>query len=388
VATAVAMIVVAEAFGTSLWFSVNAVAGPLQQDWGLGTRAIGHLTSAVQAGFIAGTFLFAITGLADRFSASRVFGACAVFGALVNAAFAGLQDMPWLAMVMRFLTGVALAGVYPIGMKLVMSWAPERAGQMLGWLVGMLALGSGLPHLIHGSDLQFDWQFVLYGASLLAALGGALVVWQGDGPHHGQRSAMRWGGALGAFRNRDFRAAALAYFGHMWELYAFWTVAPFLVVASGIAVGAAASLTTFAVFAAGALGCILGGLISRHWGNARVALTALAGSASMCLVFPLITPAPTFLILGVLLVWGVCVVADSPQFSALAAAACDRRDVGAALAMMNSIGFAITIVSIELTLASLPSIGAAVGWLLLPGPLFGLWVLRRGWRPAAGQIAS
>jgi MFS family permease len=380
VATAVAVIVIAEAFGTSLWFSVNAVAEPLRQDWGLDNRAIGHLTSAVQAGFIAGTFLFAITGLADRFSASRVFGASAVLGALVNAAFVGLQEAPWLAMVMRFLTGVALAGIYPIGMKLVMSWAPERAGQMLGWLVGMLALGSGLPHLIRGSGLQLDWQFVLYAASLLALLGGAIVAWQGDGPHHGQRPAMRWGGAFGAFRNRDFRAAALGYFGHMWELYAFWAVAPFLVIASGIAVGHAASVTTFAVFAAGALGCIIGGLLSRRWGNARVALSALAGSASMCLIFPPLAAAPPLIVLGALLIWGVCVVADSPQFSALAAAACDRRDAGAALALMNSIGFAISIVSIELTLASLPSVGAAVGWLLLPGPLFGLWALRRGWR--------
>jgi predicted MFS family arabinose efflux permease len=173
----------------------------------------------------------------------------------------------------------------------------------------------------------------------------------------------------------------------MWELYAFWAVAPFLILAGGLAAGNTASLMTFAVFAGGALGCILGGLLSRRWGNARVALTALAGSASMCLVFPVLTAAPQLVILCALLAWGVCVVADSPQFSALAAAACDRRDVGAALALMNSIGFAITIVSIELTLASLPAVGAAVGWLLLPGPLFGLWALRKGWRRMpAGSI--
>jgi MFS family permease len=377
---AVGLIVIAEAFGTSLWFSVNAVAESLQQGWGLDTGDIGHLTSAVQAGFIAGTFVFAISGLADRFSASRVFAACAVVGALSNAAFAGLQDWPTAALLMRFVTGLALAGIYPIGMKLVMSWAPERAGQMLGWLVGMLALGSGLPHLIRGSSLQFDWQLVLYCASLLALIGGAAVAWQGDGPHHGQRSRMRWGAILSAFGHRDFRAVAFAYFGHMWELYAFWAAAPFLIVASGLAFGNAASLTTFAVFAGGALGCIVGGLISRRWGNARVALAALAGSAAMCLIYPMLGDAPTMLSLAVLLAWGVFVVADSPQFSALAAAACDKRDVGAALAMMNSIGFAISIVSIELALAWLSDIGPRVGWLLLPGPVIGLWVLRKGWR--------
>lgn len=383
-AAAVALIVIAEAFGTSLWFSVNAVAEPLRQDWDLDARGIGHLTSAVQAGFIAGTFLFAISGLADRFSASRVFGACATLGAMSNAAFAGLQDWPTFALFMRFVTGVALAGIYPIGMKLVMSWAPERAGQMLGWLVGMLALGSGLPHLIRGSNLQLDWHSVLYAASLLALLGGALVARQGDGPYHGQRSRMRWGGALGAFSHRGFRAAAFAYFGHMWELYAFWAALPFLVVSSGLAIGNEASLTTFAVFAMGAVGCVLGGQLSRRWGNARVALGALAGSATMCLAYPLIDDGPSLIVIGALLAWGAFVVADSPQFSALAAAACDKRDVGAALALMNSIGFTITILSIELALAWLPNLGAWVAWLLLPGPLAGLWILRKAWRRHPG----
>jgi predicted MFS family arabinose efflux permease len=267
-------------------------------------------------------------------------------------------------------------------MKLVMSWAPERAGQMLGWLVGMLALGSGLPHLIRGSDMPLDWQYVLFGASLLAMFGGLLVLLQGDGPHHGQRTRMRWGAALGAFGRPGFRAAALAYFSHMWELYAFWAALPFLIAAAGLAVGNGASLIAFMVFAMGAIGCVLGGHLSRNLGNAKVALFALAGSAAMCLVFPLVYEVGVFLAIGVLLAWGAFVVADSPQFSALAAAACEQRDVGASLALMNSIGFAITILSIEFTLAWLPQLGPWVAWILLPGPLAGLWFLRRGWRTA------
>jgi MFS family permease len=374
---AIAIIVVAEMAGTSLWFSVNAVADALRVAWSLDTRDIGHLTSAVQAGFITGTFLFAITGLADRYSASRVFALCAFLGALSNAAFATLDGHGSVALALRFLTGVTLAGIYPIGMKLVMSWAPERAGQMLGWLVGMLALGTGLPHLLRGGGFDADWRMVLFSASALAVLAGFAVAWLGNGPHHGKRASLRWGRALQQFRNTHFRAAALGYFGHMWELYAFWALAPFLVVASGIIDGRDASLVTFMVFAAGAVGCIAGGLLSQRIGNARVAIGALAGSALMCATYPLLDAAWPALMVGALMAWGVFVVADSPQFSALAAAACDRRDVGAALALMNSIGFAITIVAIELTLALLPESGAAVAWILLPGPLFGLWAMRR-----------
>jgi MFS family permease len=384
------VIVLAQLFGTSLWFSANSAADDLIRVWGITSADIGLLTNAVQLGFILGTLSFALTGLADRFAASRIFAVCAVLGALFNGVFALLASDMSSAVPLRFAVGFCLAGVYPLGMKLVVGWVPERAGAALAQLVGMLTLGTALPHGIRLAGAGWSWQATILVSSGLALLAAVMIFRLGDGPHLKRRHdapPLRMGRVLYAFSVPEFRASALGYFGHQWELYAFWTLVPSLVVLSGLAVMPSSQLSglAFSIIGIGAVGCLLGGWWSHRVGSARVAALALAISALCCAVFPLSGDWPAWLKMALLLLWGASVVADSPHFSALSARACSPEIVGSALAFQNSVGFAITMFSIYLGTSWVGAWGMDIAWLLLPGPVLGLVGLFPLWRRALAK---
>jgi hypothetical protein len=285
----------------------------------------------------------------------------------------------------RFLVGLALAGIYPIGMKLVIGWTRGHAGKALSLLVGMLTLGTALPHGIRGMGVEIDWKTAVMAASGLSVVGGIAILLLGDGPHLQPRRSGPPGFAAGRilriFRIPDFRAAALGYFGHMWELYAFWTLVPFLIhgilPTSGGAGAATVSLISFAVIGIGAAGCLVGGAFSARFGGAKVAAASLFLSGTVCLLYPLSDALPPALRIGILLFWGIVVVADSPQFSGLSAKACPPDSIGGALAVQNAIGFLITVVSIALATRQFPSLHDNVGFILLPGPILGLLFMGR-----------
>ena len=382
------VIVFSQFAGTSLWFATNAVMPDLQRDWGLAPAAVGTLTSAVQFGFVCGTLVFSLLMVADRFPPTRVFLACSALGAVANGLLVLLDSTQWgLLLASRVAVGFLLAGIYPVGMKIAASWYRDGLGAALGVLIGALVLGTALPHGLRAlGDVLPGWQAVVLGVSALALLGGcatAALVPEAASRPGGQPIRLR---GLGVVWTRpQVRASVFGYFGHMWELYSFYVLLP-LVVATRLD-GTATSVTVFWVIAAGLVGCVAGGLLAQRVGSARVAFTLLAVSGGCCLAGPWMLDAPLPWFVGWLLLWGMAVAGDSPQLSTLTARNAPPEMVGSVLTFANCLGFAITIVSIELFVAAaqrLP-LAAVLPW-LAAGPLIGLWMLRPLLRGADAEV--
>lgn len=377
------LIVGAQFACTSLWFAGNAVLGDVQRAWGLGDEALGWVTSSVQVGFIVGTLLSAFLVLSDRVPAHRLFLFCALAGAGFNLLPVWVEGLFFL-LLSRVLVGLCLAGIYPVGMKLAASWFQEGLGRALGFLVGALVLGTALPHFVRSLGSQAPWEATLVSVSLLAALGGAAVFFGVDpGPHQRQGSGFAGFGAIKAIvASSGFRSAALGYFGHMWELYTVWAFMPAFLVAYAQhhEVELDVSLWSGLIIGMGAAGCVGGGLLARRLGSARVAAACLSVSAAFCVAMPLIFECGPGLFLVALALWGAAMAGDSPQLSTLNAQEAPADLVGTGLTLATSVGFALTVLSIEVT-SVLHHAGVPVAWLFVPlaaGPLLGLrglWAL-------------
>ena len=378
------VIIFSQFTGTSLWFASNAVMADLQHAWGLADAALGYMTSAVQFGFIIGTLVFAFFTISDRFSPRIIFFVCSLLGAISNLCIYLLAGGLPSLLIFRFVTGFLLAGIYPVGMKIAAGWYEKGLGRALGFLVGALVLGTAFPHLLKGMGRTVAWEQVILSISVVSTAGGFLMLWLvPDGPHLVKGTRFSPGAFKTIFQSRDLRSAAFGYFGHMWELYTLWAFVP--VFLSNYLARSQETLNVsywaFVIIAAGFVGCAGGGLLSKRAGSAKIAFYQLAASGICCLISPLMFYVPPVFFLGFLIFWGIVVVGDSPQFSALSAQTAPQELVGSALTLINCIGFFITIFSIQIAnyLTTLVSPNY-IFLFLTPGPIFGLihlWPLFR-----------
>ncbi|MFT3823984.1 MAG: MFS transporter [Chitinophagaceae bacterium] len=376
-------IVVAQFLCTSLWFAGNAIMPEIVQQFHLAPSWLAHLTSAAQFGFIAGTFVFALLSISDRFSPSRVFMVSALLASFCNFCISYPAIDSTSLLLCRFLTGFFLAGIYPVGMKIAADYYQQGLGKSLGFLVGALVIGTAFPHLLKSMVAGMPWKYVIYYTSLLAIAGGLLLlVLVPDGPYRKKAAGIRFSALAEGFSNRSFRAAAFGYFGHMWELYAFWVFVPVMLATykthhAGIAVNV--SLLSFLVIASGGVACVISGFIAARKGAKRTASIALLSSCICCLVSPLLLQSQSVIVLVIFLFcWGMVVIADSPLFSTMVAQNAPAVSKGTSLTIVNCIGFAITIASIQLLNALISEQNAPYIFTLLAiGPVFGLLSLRK-----------
>ncbi|MDB4907048.1 MAG: major facilitator superfamily 1 [Gemmatimonadetes bacterium] len=379
------MLALAELLGMSLWFAASAVAPQLGARWHLSASEIGWLTAIVQLGFVIGTAVSALLNVADIVPSRRLFALSALAGAAVNALLLAAPDYR-AALLCRFLTGFALAGVYPPAMKMISTWFRSQRGMAVGTIVGALTVGKAAPYLVHAIPGAGETPVVLTASAF--ALGSALLVFccYEEGPFPFPPRPFSWGLVLSVFRERRWRLATGSYLGHMFELYSAWTWIPVFVAASTAAAGmpagprrdSLASATAFSAIAIGGAGCVWGGRLADRRGREWLVTVAMAASAVCALLIGLTFGRSMLLLVPVALAWGFFVIADSAQFSVLVTESVPSHAVGTALTVQTSLGFLLTMVSIQLV----PPVVALVGWrwafaMLALGPAVGIAFIRR-----------
>ncbi|USZ67974.1 MFS transporter [Halorussus salilacus] len=390
------VVALAELLAMSLWFSATAAAPELSAEWGLTASETAWLTIAVQLGFVAGAFLSSALTIADVVRPRYLFAGSALAGAGFTVLIAGVVNAATPAIALRFLTGMALAGVYPTGMKILAGWFEEGRGFAIGVLVGALTVGSALPHLLRAVGGVGQPRVVLYGAGGLAAVGGLLALLVEPGPHQAPTAPFDPGAIGRIVRDRATMLANGGYFGHMWELYAVWTWIPAYLAASlaesgnGGVGGELASLLAFGTIAVGGLGAAVAGSAADRLGRTTITGLSMGVSGVACLAAGVVFGSSLALLVPFVLIWGFAIVADSAQFSAAVSELAEESYVGTALTLQTAVGFLLTTVSIQL----LPMVADAVGWRwafapLAVGPVLGtLAMLRLRGLPAAGRLAG
>jgi len=380
---ALTILVIAEIFGMALWFTSSAVITDMAREAVISPLREAMMASGVQLGFALGAVGYAILGLADRFDPRRVFAVSALMAALANALLLIAPLGGNEAISIRMITGALLAGVYPVGMKIAVGWGTRDRGLLVGLLVGALTLGSAAPHLLSFLG-GADWRLAVGMASALAAMGGVVIMFAELGPYHARAPALDLKTITLAWTDQRIRLAYAGYLGHMWELYAFWawiSVAlslSFRMQMGEVAAASLAKLVAFSVIAVGAIGCVLAGILADRVGKAETTILAMAVSGAAALLTAVCFGSAPAVVIALVVIWGFSVIADSAQFSALVADFAPPEATGALLTFQTSLGFALTIITVQ----GAPVLAKAFGWpavfvILALGPITGIVLMMR-----------